>query len=150
MTRTEFLQELQDSLRGKVNPSIIQETVNYYTRYIDEAVAGGQSEQAVLESLGPARLIAKSIIEANSVKRNAETAGQTQQAQEEAPKKRSGFTFRSWYGRLLLILLAFVAVGIILTLIVGTAVVVWKLLPVLAVIILIIVLVRVFLRIGKD
>ena len=83
MTRTEFLQELQDSLRGEVNPSIIQETVNYYTRYIDEAVAGGQSEQAVLESLGPARLIAKSIIEANSVKRNAETAGQTQQAQEE-------------------------------------------------------------------
>lgn len=150
MTRTEFLQELQDSLRGEVNPSIIQETVNYYTRYIDEAVAGGQSEQAVLESLGPARLIAKSIIEANSVKRNAETAGQTQQAQEEVPKKRSGFTFRSWYGRLLLILLAFVAVGIILALIVGTAVVVWKLLPVLAVIILIIVLVRVFLRIGKD
>ena len=150
MTRTEFLQELQDSLRGEVSPSIIQETINYYTRYIDEAVAGGQSEQAVLESLGPARLIAKSIIEANSVKRNAETAGQTQQAQEEAPKKRSGFTFRSWYGRLLLILLALVAVGIILALIVGTAVVVWKLLPVLAVIILIIVLVRVFLRIGKD
>ena len=88
MTRTEFLQELQDSLRGEVNPSIIQETVNYYTRYIDEAVAGGQSEQAVLESLGPARLIAKSIIEANSVKRNAETAGQTQQAQEEAPEKK--------------------------------------------------------------
>ena len=51
---------------------------------------------------------------------------------------------------LYIILLAFVAVGIILTLIVGTAVVVWKLLPVLAVIILIIVLVRVFLRIGKD
>ena len=150
MTKTEFLQELQDSLRGEVSPSLIQETVNYYTRYIDEAIAGGQTEQEVLESLGSARLIAKSIIEANSVKRNAETTGQTQQAQEEAPKKRSGFTFRSWYGRLLLILLALVAVGIILALIVGTAVVVWKLLPVLAVIILIIVLVRVFLRIGKD
>lgn len=150
MTKTEFLQELQDSLRGEVSPSLIQETVNYYTRYIDEAIAGGQTEQEVLESLGPARLIAKSIIEANSVKRNAETAGQTQQAQEEAPKKRNGFTFRSWYGRLLLILLALVAVGIILALIVGTVVVVWQLLPVFAVIILIIVLVRVFLRIGKD
>ncbi len=150
MTKTEFLQELQDSLRGEVSPSLIQETVNYYTRYIDEAIAGGQTEQEVLESLGSARLIAKSIIEANSVKRNAETTGQTQQAQEEAPKKRSGFTFRSWYGRLLLILLALVAVGIILALIVGAVVVVWQLLPVLAVIILIIVLVRVFLRIGKD
>lgn len=150
MIKTEFLQELQDSLRGEVSPSLIQETVNYYTRYIDEAIAGGQTEQEVLESLGPARLIAKSIIEANSVKRNTETAGQTQQAQEEAPKKRSGFTFRSWYGRLLLILLALVAVGIILALIVGAVVVVWQLLPVLAVIILIIVLVRVFLRIGKD
>lgn len=150
MTKTEFLQELQDSLRGEVSPSLIQETVSYYTRYIDEAIAGGQTEQEVLESLGPARLIAKSIIGANSVKRNAETAGRTQQAQEEAPKKRSGFTFRSWYGRLLLILLTLVAVGIILALIVGAVVVVWQLLPVLAVIILIIVLVRVFLRIGKD
>lgn len=152
MTQTEFLQELKKSLDGEVESSIVQETVNYYSEYIRNAVAEGQSEESVLQTLGPARLIAKSIIEANSVRKENEEIRRNRQDQDENPKSKpkQGFTFRSWYGRLILILLALAVVGIILALVVGAVVAVWYLLPVIAVIVLIVVLVRIFLRIGKN
>lgn len=150
MTKTEFLQELRMSLNGEVEASVIQETINYYSKYIDHAIAEGQGEETVLQGLGPARLIAKSIIEANSVKRENEEVRRKMQEQQETPKSEKRFTFHSWYGRLLLILLALVVVGIILALVVGAVVAVWYLLPVVAVIVLIVVLIRIFLRIGRN
>lgn len=150
MTKTEFLQELRMSLNGEVEASVIQETINYYSEYIDHAIAEGQGEETVLQGLGPARLIAKSIIEANSVKRENEEVRRKMQEQQETPKSEKRFTFHSWYGRLLLILLALVVVGIILALVVGAVVAVWYLLPVVAVIVLIVVLIRIFLRIGRN
>lgn len=150
MTKTEFLQELRMSLNGEVEASVIQETINYYSEYIDHAIAEGQGEETVLQGLGPARLIAKSIIEANSVKRENEEVRRKMQEQQETPKSEKRFTFHSWYGRLLLILLALVVVGIILALVVGAVVAVWYLLPVVAVIVLIVVLIRLFLRIGRN
>lgn len=65
MNKTEFLQQLDEHLMGNVNESERIDSIRYYREYIEEEVRAGKSEEEVLNSLGSAYGIAKSIIEAN-------------------------------------------------------------------------------------
>lgn len=63
MNRQEFFAELRAALEGVIIPSAIQDNINYYNHYIDEQIRAGRSEEEVLEELGDARLIARTIID---------------------------------------------------------------------------------------
>ncbi len=66
MGKQEFLDKLRASLSGNVSPGLVEDNVAYYADYINTQLRMGQSEDVVLNQLGDPRLIAKSIITANS------------------------------------------------------------------------------------
>ena len=64
MSKAEFLQGLRSELEGRVPYSVIQENLSYYDSYISQEMANGASEDAVIESLGGPRIIARTIVDA--------------------------------------------------------------------------------------
>lgn len=65
MNKAEFLQQLDEHLMGNVSENERMDSIRYYREYIEEEIRAGRSEADVLDSLGSAYGIAKSIIEAN-------------------------------------------------------------------------------------
>lgn len=65
MNKEGFIQQLQECLYGEVDNNTILDSVSYYRSYIEEQIGTGKSEQQVLDELGDAAFIAKSIIDAN-------------------------------------------------------------------------------------
>lgn len=63
MEKQEFLDKLRVALNGKVAPSIVADTVNYYEDYINTEIRMGRSGEEVMTSLGDPRLIARTIVE---------------------------------------------------------------------------------------
>ncbi len=64
MNRKEFINLLTDSLVGRLPGALISEKADYYRKYITEhARETGQSEEAVIEELGPPEMIAHTIID---------------------------------------------------------------------------------------
>ena len=61
MNKEEFLAELRSCLEGKMSASEVSSNVDYYSAYIDGEIMKGKSEDEVLDELGPARLIAKTL-----------------------------------------------------------------------------------------
>lgn len=66
MGKQDFLDKLRASLSGNIPARLVEENVAYYADYINARLRMGQPEDMVLSSLGDPRLIAKSIITANS------------------------------------------------------------------------------------
>ena len=62
MNKGMFLERLRVSLSGKVSAGIVEENVAYYEDYINTQVRMGNTEEAVLNSLGDPRLLAKTIV----------------------------------------------------------------------------------------
>ena len=63
MDRQEFMQDLRESLEGEISPSAVQDNLRYYNNYFDEQKAAGRSDEEILEELGEARLIARTILQ---------------------------------------------------------------------------------------
>lgn len=63
MNRQEFLQGLEKSLSGNVNPRVVQDNLRYYDDYIRTEIQKGRTEQQVMEELGEPRLIAHTILD---------------------------------------------------------------------------------------
>ena len=63
MDRNEFTSTLRAVLTGEVPASVVEDYVRYYEAYISQEIASGKSEREVMESLGDARLIARTIID---------------------------------------------------------------------------------------
>lgn len=64
MNKEEFIQQLNEHLMGNVSESERMDSIRYYREYIEEEMRAGKPEEEVLNSLGSAYGIAKSIIEA--------------------------------------------------------------------------------------
>lgn len=64
MSKEEFLQQLSEHLMGNVREGERLDSLRYYREYIEEEIRAGKTEEEVLNSLGSAYGIAKSIIEA--------------------------------------------------------------------------------------
>ncbi|MCR4755780.1 MAG: DUF1700 domain-containing protein [Lachnospiraceae bacterium] len=62
MNKTEYIDMLRRHITEVGDPAFINDTVEYYTDYIDTAIRKGQTEEDVLATLGDPRLIAKSIV----------------------------------------------------------------------------------------
>ena len=58
-----FLQELKEALKGNVSEPVLAESISYYDGYFNDEIKKGKSEQQVYDDLGPARIIAKTIID---------------------------------------------------------------------------------------
>lgn len=78
MDKYEFLEKLKLALNGKVSQQTITDTLRYYDEYIESQAAEGSMEQ-VMNSLGDPRLIARSIVDAES----AQSERASQQAQDQ-------------------------------------------------------------------
>lgn len=66
MNKQEFVDRLRSSLSGKVSPALVEENARYYEEYINTQIRLGEQEEKVLEALGDPRLIARSIVAAES------------------------------------------------------------------------------------
>ncbi len=66
MNKQEFVDRLRSSLSGKISPSLVEENARYYEEYINTQIRLGEQEEKVLEKLGDPRLIARSIVAAES------------------------------------------------------------------------------------
>ncbi len=67
MGRQEFIDRLKAELNGSLASSTVAEHVRYYDDYIRAEMQAGKSEEAVLASLGDPRLIARTIIQTNTI-----------------------------------------------------------------------------------
>lgn len=88
MSKQEFVDRLRTALSGKIPPALVEENARYYEDYINTQVRLGETERAVLESLGDPRLIARSIVAAESVKTEDGAAGQERFDKEEDAGRR--------------------------------------------------------------
>ena len=67
MKKPDFIKELVEALEeNNMSQQLINENVNYYSSYIDEEIRSGNTENEVLERLGSARMIARTIVDANA------------------------------------------------------------------------------------
>ena len=66
MYRAEFLEGLRTQLDGRMQEGKIAAHLRYYEDYIQSRVRSGESEEAVLGELGDPRLIAKTLLDADT------------------------------------------------------------------------------------
>lgn len=145
MTKEEFLENLSLALSGKVRTGVITENVNYYEDYINTEVRKGSSEEAVLETLGDPRLIARTIVEtsARTAGRDASFAesgvrGDSQEYGERGEvRRRYPLRFPLWVWFILAIIVVVLVVSAVFSL-------VSAILPILLPILLIVFLVKLF------
>lgn len=148
MTKQEFLHELQIALQGEISQAAVNENIRYYDNYIMEESRKGKSEEEVIAQLGNPRLIAKTLIDTTeqfgsyggaeyySQDYSQSSAGgdrgfRADYSEQDGWDVRVGkLKLNTWYGKLLLILIA-------VALIVIVANVVAFLLPILVPVILI-------------
>ena len=141
MNRVEFLEGLNEALKGEVDSKEYQETIKYYSDYIEAKMREGLSEEEVVESLGYPRLIAKSILQARENK--SKESGRQEQNYENksaraefdlgkgfrATQMEDGriefnykrFRLNSWYGKLIFALIAVFIVVLLICITFGVA-----------------------------
>lgn len=73
MTKKEFLDELEECLRGEVSEYELADSMSYYQTYYSDEASLGKSEEEVSVSLGSPRLVARSIIDARGIQSEGET-----------------------------------------------------------------------------
>jgi hypothetical protein len=123
MNKTEFLNILEESLKGEVSQNIIDQNIKYYDQYISKA--SSEEEAQVLEELGDPRLIARTIIEAERMSKQRNQRSYTynessyynqDRMYEDLPPKRKGiFTSNlKWYHKLAMILLLLIIFSILI------------------------------------
>ena len=111
MTRSEFLNKIQEALANDLSGPVIQENVNYYSGYIADEVRKGRSEEEVVAELGDPWAIARTIIESLEIQGNTqEDYGYEPNRQNYDQRQQSGtgqvhiFGLDTWWKKLLLVL----------------------------------------------
>lgn len=124
MNREEFLEILRNQLSGQMHEGKAAAHVRYYEDYIQSQVRSGRSEPEVLAELGDPRLIAKTLVDTDpdAGQGNYEeysTYSDTPYGQQSREVKRTHrLDLSTWYGKLLVIVIA-VAVVILLITVIG-------------------------------
>ena len=95
MTKQEFLDGLRRSLVSGLEPSEVNEHINYYSQYIDSQIRMGISEEEVMASLGEPRLIAKTLLGMES----AETV--TEEYVEDEAVRDANYRYFNFNGKTL-------------------------------------------------
>ena len=166
MNRVEFLEGLNEALKGEVDSREYQDAIKYYSDYIEAKMREGMSEEEVISSLGNPRLIAKSILQAHENK--TKDTGRREETYENktartefdlgkgfrATQNEDGsmdfrykkFNFNSWYGKLLAALAAIFIVVLFICVTFGVAYVAFTVLLPIAIVAGIIYLIYRWLR----
>ena len=131
------MQGLKSELEGRVPYSVIQENLRYYDSYIMEEAAKGQTEDAVIESLGGPRIIARTIVDAaldtedrpdgfdsfeSEASYRSGPAGSSQEEREPFRGKKTEVhyvDFGKWYVRLIAGLVVFLVIFLVMTVFFG-------------------------------
>lgn len=71
MNKQEFLNSLRAALGNELGTAATEENVKYYEEYINSEIRMGKSEKEVLALLGNPKLIARSIVDAESSRTGA-------------------------------------------------------------------------------
>lgn len=154
MNRGEFLEGLRSALSGEVPPSVVQENLRYYDEYIRTEIQKGRSEADVMEELGDARLIARTIIDTTpgagegGYEAYNGSAGRYQEERrqkEPAGNRGSGvhyYDLNKWYWKLFGIVLVVGILFLVVAVIGGLLSLVISLLPVIGLLIVIMWFVR--------
>lgn len=66
MNREEYINTLERCLVGKIDPDSLRDTIKYYKDYFAMEQSKGIGEDQIIQTLGEPRLLAKSIIAAES------------------------------------------------------------------------------------
>lgn len=172
MNKEEFLAELRRNLNGKMAPADVDANVDYYRAYIDGELMKGRSETEVMEELGPARLIAKTLTNSpdsdesdggytyggqgsyeqnnysqGSYGRNGYNQGNYDQGQNTNRSSSQKKTKRnSVLSTIIIILVILLCIFLVLSLIRGTFYLVWRFFPIIIIVILVVWFYRAFRR----
>lgn len=152
MNRDEFLRTLREALSGEIPPNIIEENIRYYDAYIADEVRKGRTEEEVIEELGGARVIAKTIIDVAAAGGDAGTGDPYGDAWQESAyggggsggaggdgfdpfgfdsreeQRRRGihiYNLDKWYWRLLLWVVILLILFVFMYLVMGLATLLW-------------------------
>lgn len=154
MNRGEFLEGLRSALSGEVPPSVVQENLRYYDEYIRTEIQKGRSEADVMEELGDARLIARTIIdttpgagEGGYEAYNGSAGRYQEERRQQEPTGNRGsrvhyYDLNKWYWKLLGIVLVVGILFLVVAVIGGLLSLVISLLPVIGLLIVIMWFVR--------
>lgn len=71
MNREEYISTMEKSLVGRIDPDVLRDTMAYYNDYFAMEQSKGLSQEQIISNLGDPRLLAKSIIAAESEKRES-------------------------------------------------------------------------------
>lgn len=153
MDRQEFVSRLRTCLSGRISPTLVEENIRYYEDYINTRIRLGESEESVLEALGDPRLIARSIVAADSVKsEQTDENREYYDGSEDSRDRRRGIQrfFRtaslpSWAFPVMaagVLLLVFVVLGLVFSLVVHVLAWLWPLIAIAMIVIFFIKLFR--------
>uniref|UniRef100_UPI00405683F8 DUF1700 domain-containing protein n=1 Tax=Acetatifactor sp. TaxID=1872090 RepID=UPI00405683F8 len=124
MNKLDFLNRLRAALTGRLTAEQIQEHLNYYEDYINTQVRLGQTEEAVLMTLGDPRLLAKTIINASEVEAGENTDSyyggyynsNIQNRGNGYVKERRTFRIPGWLWAIIIIFILLMVLGLVFTL----------------------------------
>lgn len=133
--KEEFLRNLRQALSGQIPPEQVKENLRYYEDYIRAEVHSGNTECQVMEALGDARLIARTIIDAtpgsgDGVYEEYGNVFQNSNHQSGQEESRGIYANLSkWYRKALLLMTVILTLAVILMVIGGVLTVVVPLIP---------------------
>ena len=118
MDKKEFLDILRSQLSGQMSEQQIAAHIQYYSSYIEERTAAGNSESEVLRELGDPRLIARTLLDTGAGMPYSDTSFDYEQKSDSGKVKQKSFKldFSTWYGKLLAILIAAIVLVILFAL----------------------------------
>ena len=136
MDKKEFLDILCSQLSGQMSEQQIAAHIQYYSSYIEERTAAGNSESEVLRELGDPRLIARTLLDtgagADMPYSDAGFVHEQKSDSEKVKQKSFKLDFSTWYGKLIAILIAavvliilFVLLGILIPIMVVAGVIIY-------------------------
>lgn len=148
MTKQQFIQELSECLLNEVDSQEYRNSIEYYSRYIEEEIRKGRSEEEVISELGSPRLIAKTIIDAqigNEIQedRTSYYEREAESSYKRAPQKEIFHILWNqhevkWYEKLGAILVLILVICVILAILgVAITLLINVVLPIVAILIIV-------------
>lgn len=143
MSKSDFLEELGRSLGGKVDDGELRRQIAYYDSFIMGEINKGRSEEEVLRELGNPRLIAKTIVQTYSMQDNPINRQYTQNntPHAEYTEEEESGNIKSKVSGVLSAIIGVIALLLILGLVFS---VIKFMLPVIALIIVVYIIYRMF------
>lgn len=107
MEKTEFLEQLRQSLSGRIEADKVTDHLRYYEDYINTQLRLGRTENEVLDSLGSPRLIAKTIADTQKDKMKEYREPETAWRSENASNRGKSFRKLPRWGIITAVILIF-------------------------------------------